>query len=201
MIAIIDYDSGNLRSVQKAFEKMGEKTYITQNKSDLEKADRIVLPGVGAMKPAMEKLQSLNLIGAIEKAITEGKPFLGICLGLQLLFEKGDESGGVEGLGIIKGRVVRFNHDLKIPHMGWNNLNIKKSECPLYDGVENNSYAYFCHSFYVEPQDTEISATITDYGNDFTSSIWHQNLYGVQFHPEKSQELGLAIIKNFIERG
>jgi len=198
MIAIIDYEMGNLRSVQKALEKVGGKTVITQNAKDLDKAEKIVLPGVGAIQPAMEKLQSLNLISAIKDSIQKGKPFLGICLGLQLLFEKSDEGGNVRALGILPGEVVRFT-SLKVPHMGWNQLKIKEPQCPLFKDIENNSDVYFCHSYYVKPAQSEIALTITDYGIEFVSSICKDNIYGVQFHPEKSQSTGLKLLKNFVD--
>ena len=196
MIVIIDYGMGNLRSVQKALEKVGGKTQITQNTDDIKQADKIVLPGVGAMKPAMDKLTELGLIDSIKIAAKSGKPFLGICLGLQLLFEKSDEGGDVTGLGLLKGRVVRFSNDEKVPHMGWNQLNILKTDCPLFNGVDALSNTYFCHSYYVSPSDN-VTATSTDYGITFTSSVWKDNIFGVQFHPEKSQATGLKILENF----
>ncbi|MBF0521824.1 MAG: imidazole glycerol phosphate synthase subunit HisH [Candidatus Omnitrophica bacterium] len=198
MIAIIDYGMGNLRSVQKAFEKVGANALITQNALDIKKAEKIVLPGVGAIKPAIDKLKELKLITPIKEAIKEGKPFLGICLGLQLLFEKSDEGGDVEGLGILKGTVRKFQ-SLKVPQMGWNQIQIQQKNCPLYKGINNGSNFYFCHSYYVDPTDRKNIATLTDYGIDFTSSIATGNIFGVQFHPEKSQALGLKILKNFTE--
>ena len=203
MIAIIDYGMGNLRSVQKAFEKMGAQTLITQKVQDLDKAEKIVLPGVGAIKPAVEKLSSLGLIETIKNKIKAGVPFLGICLGFQLLFDKSDEGGNVTGLGIIKGSVRKFkpsaSHQLKIPHMGWNRLKLEQENCDLFSNIDNNSYAYFCHSYYVEPQDKSIIATKTEYADTFASSIATNNIFGVQFHPEKSQSIGLKILKNFME--
>jgi len=199
MIAIIDYGMGNLRSVQKALEKAGADALITQNRDDIEKASHVVLPGVGAMQPAMEKLESLGLTESIKKCIKEKKPFLGICLGFQLLFEKSNEGGHVKGLGLLPGNVKRFANDLKVPHMGWNQLDIQQKDCPLWKGIENKSNVYFCHSYYVKPDDVALISTITDYGMDFTSAISKNNIFGVQFHPEKSQEIGLAILKNFME--
>ena len=196
MIAIIDYGMGNLRSVQKALEKVGAKTLITQNPAEIKSADKVILPGVGAMRPAMEKLDSLGLIDAIKDTINSGKPFLGICLGLQLLFDESDEGGKVKGLGILPGKVIRFN-DLKVPHMGWNQINIANPPCPLFNGIENSGYVYFCHSYYVAPADPSVTATTTRYGRDFASSVARKNLFGVQFHPEKSQDIGLKILKNF----
>ncbi len=196
MIAIIDYGMGNLRSVQKALEKAGAKTVITQNAADIDKADKIVLPGVGAIKPAIANLKELKLITAIEKAIKSNKPFLGICLGLQLLFEKSDEGGEVKALGILPGTVKRFT-SLKVPHMGWNQ--IQNQTGPLYKGVKENADVYFCHSYFGEPSDITITATSADYGVTFTSSICKKNLFGVQFHPEKSQTIGLKILENFVK--
>ncbi|OGX25645.1 MAG: imidazole glycerol phosphate synthase, glutamine amidotransferase subunit [Omnitrophica WOR_2 bacterium RIFCSPHIGHO2_01_FULL_48_9] len=198
MIAIIDYGMGNLRSVQKALEKVGAQTVITQDPAEIKKAQKIVLPGVGAMQPAMDKLKSLNLISVIEESVRQGKPFLGICLGLQLLFEKSSEGGDVAGLGILSGTVERFQ-SLKVPHMGWNQLQLANSNCPLFSGVENAANVYFCHSYYVRPTDKAITATTTDYGVEFVSSIQKKNIFGVQFHPEKSQSIGLKILENFVK--
>lgn len=197
MIAIIDYGMGNLRSVQKALEKAGAKTVITQNVPEIEKADKVVLPGVGAILPAMEKLQSLNLIASIEKTIKQDKPFLGICLGLQLLFEKSFEGGSVKALGILKGEVKRFEA-LKVPQMGWNQIAVAQNACPLFKGIADKADVYFCHSYYVEPTDKNIIATTTDYGVTYTSAVARKNLFGVQFHPEKSQTVGLKILENFV---
>lgn len=197
MIAIIDYGMGNLRSVQKALEEVGAKTVVTQNTSDIEKAKKIVLPGVGAIKPAMEKLKALKLIPVIKEAVGGNKPFLGICLGLQLLFEKSDEGGNVTGLGILPGEVVRFSK-LKVPHMGWNQIRVK-NPCPMFSGIKDLSDFYFCHSYFVKPADKNITAASTDYGIEFTSAVYQKNLFGVQFHPEKSQTIGLQILKNFVE--
>lgn len=196
MIAIIDYGMGNLRSVQKALEKGGQTAVITQDSQQLREAQKIVLPGVGAMRPAMEKLKNLHFIDAIQKAVQDGKPFLGICLGLQLLFEKSTEGGDIPGLGILKGTVERFSM-LKVPHMGWNQLQIQKDRCPLLNGVAQSASVYFCHSYYVNPEDPQIILTLTDYGIPFTSAIWKDNIFGVQFHPEKSQAVGLRILENF----
>lgn len=197
MIAIIDYGMGNLRSVQKALEKAGAKTVITQNVSEIEKADKVVLPGVGAILPAIEKLQSLNLTKVIENSIAQDKPFLGICLGLQLLFEKSFEGGSVKALGILKGEVKRFE-TFKVPQMGWNQIAFKQADCPLFKGIADNADVYFCHSYYVEPTDKNIIATTTDYGVTYTSAVARKNLFGVQFHPEKSQTVGLKILENFV---
>jgi len=198
MIAIIDYGMGNLRSVQKAMEKNGADAHITQDPELIARADKLVLPGVGAMLPAMEKLQDLGLTDVIRKFIETGKPFLGICLGLQLLFEKSSEGGENVGLNLFRGTVERFNQ-LKVPHMGWNQLQIKSKNCPLWKGVEDGANVYFCHSYYANPADTTTIASTTPYGPDFTSAIWKGNVFAVQFHPEKSQDVGLKILENFIK--
>ncbi|HQP10220.1 MAG TPA: imidazole glycerol phosphate synthase subunit HisH [Candidatus Omnitrophota bacterium] len=198
MIAIIDYGMGNLRSVQKALEKVGATARITQDTTVIRSADKVVLPGVGAMQPAMEKLAALGLIPAIKEAIASEKPFLGICLGFQLLFERSSEGGSTSGLGALKGSVERFS-SLKIPQIGWNQLKIKKNGSPLLKGIEQMSHVYFCHSYFVLPSDPGIIAATTQYGIDFASSIAAGNLFGVQFHPEKSQTVGLRILKNFHE--
>ena len=198
MIAIVDYGMGNLRSVQKALEKVGADARVTQKTEDIRGADKIVLPGVGAMRPAMEKLDALGLIPAVKQAIGAGKPFLGICLGLQLLFEKSNEGGDVNGLGILKGKVERFSSaKQKVPHMGWNQLKLKKPVNRLFKDIAPLSYVYFCHSYFVNPKDAESAAATTDYGAEFVSAIAVDNIYGVQFHPEKSQAVGLKILGNF----
>lgn len=198
MITIIDYGMGNLRSVQKALEKVGAATKITQNPDEIQNANKVVLPGVGAMKPAMEKLKSLGLIPAIHSVINKGKPFLGICLGFQLLFESSTEGGQAEGLGILKGGVERFSK-LKIPQIGWNQLHIKNVNSPILKNINESENVYFCHSYYVKPNDSNIIATTTNYALEFTSSVYKDNVFGVQFHPEKSQIVGLQILKNFYE--
>ncbi len=198
MIAIIDYGIGNLRSVQKAFEKVGAEAFITDKSDDILRAQKVVLPGVGAMRPAMERLNSLHLIPTIKNAINSGKPFLGICLGLQLLFEESTEGGKVEGLGVLKGNVVRFEK-LKVPHMGWNQIQITNSKCSIFKNIPDFAHVYFCHSYFVTPKDTSAIATTTDYGVDFVSAVGIKNIFGVQFHPEKSQLVGLIILKNFKE--
>ncbi len=198
MIAVIDYGMGNLRSVQKAFESIGAKASIVQSAADIKRAEKVVLPGVGAMKPAMEKLNELKIVDAIQSAINSGKPFLGICLGLQLLFESSDEGGNVKGLGILKGRVTRFS-SLKVPHMGWNQLKVEQSSCSLFKGLGKNPFVYFCHSYFVNPNDNTLAAATTDYGVNFVSAVCQKNIFGVQFHPEKSQDTGLQILKNFNE--
>jgi glutamine amidotransferase len=188
---------GNLRSVQKALEKAGAQAEITQSPEDILKADKVVLPGVGAIRPAMEKLRDLDMVPAIRETIAKNKPFLGICLGLQLLFERSDEGGMVEALGILPGTVDRFS-SLKVPQMGWNSLKIRQAECSLFSGLKNDTYVYFCHSYFVNPAEKAVMATSTNYGVDFTSSICKGNLFGVQFHPEKSQAAGIKILENFV---
>jgi glutamine amidotransferase len=200
-IAIIDYGSGNLRSVQKAFQKLGFPAEITKDKATIRGAQGIVLPGVGSFDAALDELRQSGLEGAIEEAIALRKPFMGICLGLQHLFETSEE-GKQRGLGILKGEVKKFNFtgtpwdNLSIPHMGWNRLLIKHKS-PILEGIEEGSMVYFAHSYHVVPKDKMVIATQTDYGIEFTSSVWKDNLFGIQFHPEKSGDVGLKIIKNF----
>lgn len=200
MIAIIDYGMGNLRSVQKALEKVGAQAIVTSDKSKIAAASKVVLPGVGAIGPAMERLKELDLISTIHSVIKDKIPFLGICLGLQLLFEKSFEGGEVAGLGILPGSVTLFRGEgLKVPHMGWNQLKIQK-ECPMYAGVPAETNVYFCHSYFVRlTGDHEAAiASLTDYnGFLFVSSVCRDNLWAVQFHPEKSQRIGLKIMENF----
>lgn len=198
MIAVIDYGMGNLRSVQKGFEKVGFNAVVTDERKMIEDASHLVLPGVGAFKDCMHNLKERGLVDPILKGIEKGKPFLGICLGLQLLFEKSEEFGSHEGLGLIKGKVVKFpKSELKVPHMGWNSVKIM-SDTPLLRRIEDNSYFYFVHSYYVVPDDN-VTATITEYGLEFTSSIVKDNIFACQFHPEKSQKDGLKILKAFGE--
>ncbi len=216
MIAIIDYGMGNLRSVQKAFEKIGYDAVVTENPSRIADADKVVLPGVGAFCDCMRNLEDANLVEAVLKSIESGKPFLGICLGLQLLFTESEEFGVYRGLDAIKGKVVRFPPDmteplpslpsglsinpvrLKVPHMGWNRIERVKA-VPILADVPDGSYVYFVHSYYVVPDERDVIATTTDYGVRFTSMIWKDNIYATQFHPEKSQEVGLKILKRFGE--
>lgn len=204
MIAIVDYGMGNLRSVEKGFERFGFKARVTDNHKELESADKLVLPGVGAFQDAMDGLKQRGLTDTIVNCIKSGKLFLGICLGLQLLFSRSYEDGEHTGLGIIPGEVVRFkfsrngtNGKLKIPHMGWNNINLRKPDNPLLKNVPDNAFMYFVHSYYVRPEDNRVVATETEYGVRFASMIWDKNIFASQFHPEKSQQYGLAILKNF----
>ncbi len=211
MIAIVDYDMGNLRSVAKALERVGAEAVVTRDPSAIRDASHIVLPGVGAFKDCMRKLEDYGLVEPVIRGIEAGKPFLGICLGLQLLFEESEEFGTHRGLGLIKGKVKRFpspllqgDTELKVPHMGWNDVEIKK-ESPLLKGLEEdgkgegNKFFYFVHSYYAVPEDGSISLTTTRYGLDFTSSIARDNIFACQFHPEKSQRVGLRVLKNFKE--
>lgn len=205
MIAVIDYGMGNLRSVQKSLEFVGAKVIVTHDPHLILNADSVVLPGVGAFKDCMANLNKLNLIDPIRKFIDSGKPFLGICLGLQVLFEESEEYGPVAGLGILPGKVVKFidgssgerkGPQMKIPHMGWNQIEIKKN-APLFEGLGDSPYFYFVHSYYVVPGDPEMIATVTHYGIEFVSGIQHKNIYAFQFHPEKSQTVGLSILERF----
>ncbi|MBF0464570.1 MAG: imidazole glycerol phosphate synthase subunit HisH [Nitrospirae bacterium] len=197
MIAILDYGMGNLRSVQKGFLKVGIEAIVTSKSSDIDNAAGVVIPGVGAFRDCMVNLQNLDLIETIKRSIEKGKPFLGICLGLQLLFTESEEFGNSTGLGVFKGKVVRFkDKDLKIPHMGWNVVSFKKKP-PLFEGIEDGSYFYFVHSYYVSPEDQSIISGVTPYGVEFTSMVWKDNVFAMQFHPEKSQAHGLKILENF----
>lgn len=196
MIGIIDYGMGNLKSVEKGFHKVGTNAKIINKPAEVEDAKGIVLPGVGAFKDCMKNLDSLSLIHPIIRSIEKGKPFLGICLGLQILFSESEEFGIHEGLNIFKGKVLRFQINLKVPHIGWNTVKLTK-DVPLFNGISNNSFFYFVHSYYVSPEDKNIVAGITDYGITFTSMIWKDNIIATQFHPEKSQNVGLKLLKNF----
>ena len=198
MITIIDYGMGNLRSVQKAVESAGAEAVITDAPAKVKDADKVILPGVGAMAPAVKKLNDIGMIPAIKEFVASGRPFLGICLGLQLLFEESDEGGKVKGLGILKGRVARFSGKLKVPHMGWNELQVESTAQSIFSGIGKKPYVYFCHSYYVSPSDKSVAAAVTPYGIDFVSAVHSKNIWGVQFHPEKSQETGLKILKNFV---
>lgn len=203
MIAIVDYGMGNLRSVQKAFERVGSPAEIVSTPSKLRRANKIVLPGVGAFRDAIDHLQRQGLVRTLVDMIESGRPFLGICLGLQLLFDVSYEDGQYRGLGVLPGRVIRFDfagrpaaNGLKVPHMGWNQLSWS-TQCPLFEQLESGQYFYFVHSFYVDPMDREVACGRCDYGVDFTAMVWRDNLFAMQFHPEKSQEAGLQMIRNF----
>ncbi len=200
MITIVDYGMGNLRSVQKGFERVGHAAAITSDPDEIHKATKLVLPGVGAFEDAIGELHRLHLVGPILDIINEGKPFLGICLGLQLLFETSYENGTHRGLGVLPGDVVKFEipRDYSVPHMGWNELEIRRRP-PFLEGIPDRAYVYFVHSYYVVPHDTAIVATETDYGVRFCSTVWRDNVIACQFHPEKSQTDGLRMLKNFAE--
>ncbi len=204
MIAIVDYGMGNLRSVLKAFEAVGADARVTSKSSDILNAQAVVLPGVGAFRDCMKNLDQLGLIDSVKKSVAGGKPFLGICLGLQVLFAQSEEFGDVEGLDLVPGKVLRFSPenpaagepDLKVPHMGWNQVKIQKPS-PLFEGVPDEAYFYFVHSYYVQPDDPKIAATTTSYGKEFVSGIQYDNVHAFQFHPEKSQKLGLQMLRAF----
>lgn len=198
MIVIIDYGMGNLRSVQKAFERSGKKAVISRNPNIVLQASKIVLPGVGAFHACVNNLKKSHLIEPIREAIQKKKPFLGICMGLQVLFDEGEEFGNHKGLGIIPGKVVRFKlpKKFKIPHMGWNRI-LRKKQVPFLEKIGENAFFYFVHSYHVIPEDPSIIATTTDYGKEFVSSIAVDNIFACQFHPEKSQTAGLKLIKAF----
>jgi glutamine amidotransferase len=198
MIVVVDYGMGNLRSVQKGFENVGAQAVISKDRKEIENADRLVLPGVGAFPKCMENLTQLDLVDPVKEFVQSGRPFLGICLGLQLLFDESEEFGTHEGLKIIRGGVREFdrNMGLTIPHMGWNQVLFRK-EVPIFKGIEDESYFYFVHSFYVDPHNPEDVAAETEYGITFTCAVARNNIFAVQFHPEKSQEIGLKILRNF----
>ena len=198
MIAIIDYGAGNLQSVKKAFDFIGAESVITDNPEVINACDRVLLPGVGSFGDAMDSMAKNGLVETVKQNALSGKPFLGICLGLQLLFEESEESPGVKGLGIFKGKIKKFSPDkgLKIPHIGWNSLEIKQNDT-LFKGIPENSYVYFVHSYYLHAEDEKDIATITNYGIDFHSAVGKNNIFATQFHPEKSGDVGLQILKNF----
>ncbi|OGP94487.1 MAG: imidazole glycerol phosphate synthase, glutamine amidotransferase subunit [Deltaproteobacteria bacterium RBG_16_47_11] len=199
-IVIIDYGMGNLRNVQKGFEKIGFEARLTRNKNEIGRASAIVLPGVGAFKDCMENLEKYGLVEILLRSIEKGKPYLGICLGLQVLFSESKEFGSHRGLNLIQGRVVRFEPDPehKVPHMGWNTIE-KEKEVPMLQGIESGDFFYFVHSYYVIPDKTQWISSFTTYGKPFVSSIWKENLFATQFHPEKSQQKGLRILENFVK--
>lgn len=200
MIAVIDYGMGNLRSVSKALEYLGASVRVTGEAAVIRQAEKIVLPGVGAFPAAMRELTARRLVDPVKEAIASGKPYLGICLGLQLLFESGEEDGGAQGLGILPGTVKRLpaGPPLKIPHMGWNQVTRTRKVCPLLQGVADGSFFYFVHSYYAQPLDPSVTALETEYGVPFVSMIWRDRLFATQFHPEKSQAVGLQLLENFL---
>jgi glutamine amidotransferase len=198
MLAIVDYQMGNLRSVQKGFERVGQEAVITSDPADVARAAKIVLPGVGAFGDAIAELRRRELVEPIREAIAAGKPFLGICLGLQLLFDVGHEGGRHDGLGVLRGEVVRFDvpPEFKVPHMGWNRAIIRR-RAPILEGIADGAHFYFVHSYYVVPADPGIVAIETEYHRPFCAMVWRDNLFATQFHPEKSQADGLRMLKNF----
>lgn len=199
MTAIIDYDAGNIKSVEKALLTLGETACVTRDPNVILSADRVILPGVGAFGDAMEKIRSYGLEEVIRKVVADKIPFLGICLGLQLMFEKSDESKGIKGLGLLKGEILRIpeNQELKIPHIGWNSLTFP-NRGRLFHGIPENAYVYFVHSYYLKAQEEEIVTAATEYGISIHASVERDNLFACQFHPEKSSDVGLMILKNFI---
>jgi glutamine amidotransferase len=201
MIALIDYNSGNLRSAQKALLKVGADVRVVRHPEEMKDAAGLVLPGVGAFDDCVNALQKQELLAAARDFIRSGRPFLGICVGYQALFERSEEfNSSAAGLGVFAGKVVRFPEQagLKVPQIGWNQLNILQPECPIYQGIRPGSYVYFVHSYFPQPADPAIIATETTYGVPFASSVWRGNVYATQFHPEKSQETGLRLLKNFV---
>ncbi len=202
MIALIDYDSGNLRSVEKALKKVGAEVCVVRSPKEMLGASAVVLPGVGAFDDCLNALQKQELLGGVRDFIKTGKPFLGICVGYQALFEKSDEFNScAAGLSLFKGKVRRFSEKpgLKIPQIGWNQIEFAQPACPLFKNISDGSYVYFVHSFFPEPTDKSIVATRTTYGDVFASSVWKDNVFATQFHPEKSQGIGLQLLKNFVE--
>ncbi len=200
MITIIDYDAGNLRSVEKAFLSLGEETTVTRDKSRILSADKVVLPGVGAFGDAMAKLDQHGLTEVIRQVADRGTPFLGICLGLQLMFDSSQESEGVSGLGLLSGRILKIPDcpGLKIPHMGWNSLDIRP-DSRLFAGIEQGAYVYFVHSYYLQAQDESVVAASAQYGVGIHAAVERDNVFACQFHPEKSGDTGLRILKNFVD--
>ena len=198
MVAIIDYDAGNIKSVEKAILSLGEKAVITRDRDEILAADHVILPGVGACGGATEKIRNYGLEEVIAEVIHRNTPFLGICLGLQLLFESSEESVGVKGLGVLKGKIVRIPDDagLKVPHIGWNSLEFPKKG-RLFEGISENSYVYFVHSYYLQAEEDIVVAT-TEYATHIHASVEKGNVFACQFHPEKSSEVGLKILENFI---
>ena len=210
-IVVVDYGMGNLRSVSKALESLGADVRVSGDPKDIETAKKLILPGVGAFPAAMRELSARRLIEPIKAAIAAGKPYLGICLGLQLLFDGSEEGEGADGFGILPGPVKRFSvggapPSLKVPHMGWNQVTrthdarrTTEDDCPLLRGIPDGSFLYFVHSYYPAPADQSVVALETEYGNRFASMVWRGNLYATQFHPEKSQTVGLQLLKNFLD--
>jgi glutamine amidotransferase len=202
MIALLDYGAGNLRSVEKALRFVGGDVRLVQSPDGMKDASAVVLPGVGAFDDCVNAMQRQELLEASREFIKTGRPFLGICVGYQAMFERSEEfDSRAAGMGLFEGSVVRFpaGQGLKIPQIGWNQIEIVQPECPLFEGVENGSHVYFVHSFYPQPEDDSIAVCRTTYGVDFASAVWRDNVYATQFHPEKSQKIGLAILENFVK--
>ena len=201
MIALLDYGAGNLRSVEKALRFVGGNVRLVQSPDGMKNASAVVLPGVGAFDDCVNAMQRQELLEATREFVGTGRPFLGICIGYQALFERSEEfDSSATGLGLFAGKVVRFpdGQKLKIPQIGWNQIQIVQPECPVFSGVENGSHVYFVHSFYPQPEDDSIAATRTTYGVDFISAVWRENVFATQFQPEKSQKVGLKILENFV---
>jgi glutamine amidotransferase len=194
-VAVVNYGVGNLRSIRKGLEKSGAQVKVTHNSTDLRSADAIVLPGVGAFAPAVKNIAQITDI--VAEAMNDGKPILGVCLGLQLLFTRSSEGGSIKGLDFISGEVVKLPDSVKTPQMGWNTIDFAKSH-PLLDGVKDHSYVYFVHSYYPQPTDPDVIVTTTEYGVSFASMVAKKNLFATQFHPEKSSKTGLMMLKNFV---
>jgi imidazole glycerol-phosphate synthase subunit HisH len=197
LIAVIDYGMGNLRSVTNALEKLGANAVVTRDKKVIKASKAIILPGVGAFGKCIENMEKLGLLGFIKETIEEGKQYLGICLGMQVLFESSEEAPGIAGMGVLKGTAPRFTGNIKIPHMGWNSIKIVK-ETEILKGIEDGEYLYFVHSYYCSPENKGIVATTTPYGGEFVSSVQKDNIFACQFHPEKSQRVGLKLLQNFV---
>ena len=200
MIAIIDYDAGNIKSVEKALIHLGENPVITRDKDVILNSDKVILPGVGAFGDAMAKLREYDLVEVLHEVVEKKIPFLGICLGLQLMFESSEETKGVEGLGLLKGHILRIpeKEGLKIPHMGWNNITVRE-DSRLFKNLPENPYVYFVHSYYLKAEDESVVAATTDYSVNIHAAVEKDNLFACQFHPEKSSDVGLQILKNFVE--
>ena len=202
VIALLDYGSGNLRSVEKALRKVGSDVHVTTRADRMKDAHGIVLPGVGAFDDCITAMQRQELLAGVRDFISSGRPFLGICVGYQALFEKSEEFNScAPGIGVFRGKVVRFPkvEGLKVPQIGWNQIEFTRPDCPLLRGIKNGSYVYFVHSFFPQPEDASIVATRTNYGGNFASAVWKDNVFATQFHPEKSQEVGLQLLQNFVE--
>lgn len=198
MIGIVDYHLNNLRSVQKAFEKVGVESFISDQPEELERADKLLLPGVGAFGKAMENLRELKLDTVVRRFVDDGKPLMGICLGMQLLFTRSDEGGSFEGFDFIKGEIRQFPSTVKVPHIGWNQIDVRRAT-PLLDAVTDHSFVYFVHSYYAVPEE-DVALCTTDYAFPFTSVVQKKNVVGIQFHPEKSQTTGLQMLANFANK-